>query len=243
MKTLTLSITKKAKVYYRSNKKQCFCCNTPSRHTLCDICQNGIEENALCCRLCQEPTATSLTLCGKCQVCPPKYHQVIAPYLYQGLIQALIKRLKFANNTYSAQLLCELLTPKLIDYYSQHGNNIWPQALIYVPSHPRRIRERGFCHMALLAKTLAKQLPVEVAILKNSLIKQLHQPAQHTQDKQQRQKMNNKTFFLQGYLPEYIVLLDDVMTTGTTVNTCVATLLSSGPKKIDVWCFARTAAF
>lgn len=240
MKTLSLSITKKLKVYYRAKSKQCFCCNQASEFIFCTFCQNGLTENLIHCDLCKLPTATPLSLCGGCQMSLPDYRKLLAPFLYLGLIKALIKKLKFKQATYNAQTLCELLAPKLIHYYLINENNVWPETLIYVPSHPKRIRERGFCHMALLAKTLIKILPAPIRLQKNALIKQHHQPAQHKKSKKQRQKMPNDTFAVHTTLPQHIALLDDVMTTGTTINTVVKTLKKSAIQKVDVWCFART---
>ena len=241
-----LSTENISEIYYRLFFDHCFFCSIKSTTLICNNCLNGIDENLTYCLQCKLPTNVPLYNCGTCQKNQPKYHTLIAPYLYQGLIKALISQLKFSQANSNTYALCTLLAKQLHQHYSDNSNTLneiasqWPDTIVYVPSHINRIRERGFCHMTMLAKTLVSQLPKHIKIDHYLLKKATHNKAQHNQDKQQRLKIKSNTFRTEAPIPEHIALLDDVITTGATIEACVKALQKAGAKRIDVWAFART---
>lgn len=243
MKQKELSTYNLFKVYYGSFRNRCFVCGIKSYQLLCHYCQNGIDKNLTYCQRCKLPTEMPLDTCGQCQVIQPEYHQLIAPYLYKGLIKAMILQLKFNQKTANIHVLCNLLIRELHSHYSHTSTtsiSTWPTALFYVPSHIQRVRERGFCHMKMLAKALRTELPRHIKLEHRQLTKTIHNKAQHNQDRKQRLKLPRNTFSAIGPIPEHIALLDDVITTGTTINACITALQKAGAKKIDVWSLART---
>lgn len=238
MKRLLLSTAKINRVYYRFFFKRCFFCNVHSEDIICQYCLNGIAENETYCSLCKQPSTIPMERCGACLKTPPQYHQLIAPYLYQGFIKALIKQLKFSQAKRNSYVLCSLLANQLNQHYEDTS---WPTILLYVPSHHKRIKERGFCHMRVLATTLVEVLDGNIQLNHTALIKSKNSKPQHQNSKKQRHALHKNTFQVQEKIPKHIALLDDVMTTGSTINACVSALQKSGAERIDVWCFARTA--
>lgn len=245
MKGKTQSTTKLFKVYRRLKFNRCFLCNIKSDDHICTNCLNGIEENLTYCCRCKLPTAVMLDVCGQCQAQPPLYNELIAPYLYQGVVKTLILQLKFNDTTYNTQILSLLLAQKLRKHYQNketpsEQTNTWPEMLIYVPSHTKRVRERGFCHMKLLAKRLATFLPDTIELNHSLLKKQFHLEPQHQKKRENRLKIKSNSYVVMSRPPKHIALLDDVITTGATINACVKILKKAGAERVDVWSFART---
>lgn len=230
------------KVYKSSNINQCVLCQAPSQTTLCHFCQLGIDRNLHHCRHCQRPMAEGLSLCGECQRHPPSYQHCIAPLRYEGTVKAMIQAIKFHQQQHYIQPLIELLCDQL----NLHYRDQWPSQLLYVPSHPQRIRARGFCQTRAMAKQIQQRLTLQHEFLDlellqpNPLSKRRHTQAQHTLPRPARIKAAKNVYQVDGQVAPYIALFDDVMTTGSTIESCCKTLHKAGAIKIDVWLIART---
>ncbi len=114
-----------------------------------------------------------------------------------------------------------------------------PNVLIPVPLHTKRLRERGYNQSQELAKCIAKQTDIPLDYKACKRIK--HTPPQITLSGQQRQT-NIVGAFQIVRLPknwQHIVLIDDVMTTGSTVKELALVFKDAGVPKVDVWCCAR----
>ncbi|WP_236037166.1 ComF family protein [Marinomonas vulgaris] len=137
-----------------------------------------------------------------------------------------------------------LLSEQLRQEYDQQT---WPEQLIYVPSHPHRIKERGFCQTRAMSTQLIKQLRRQEPDLtlkfaaKNPLIKTLHTQAQHSLSRKARLNTPRDLYRVTGHVAKHVALFDDVMTTGSTVEYCCQQLLQAGAERVDVWVLARTA--
>lgn len=113
--------------------------------------------------------------------------------------------------------------------------------LIPVPLHPKRLRERGFNQALLLAKELSRrtQIPYQGRILK----KKKPTPPQVQLNAGERERGVKGAFHLtdrEGVEGKTILLIDDVYTTGATVNECSKVLIRGGARRVDVLTLAHT---
>lgn len=115
-----------------------------------------------------------------------------------------------------------------------------PDALVPVPLHSARLRQRGFDQALELAKAIARQkaIPLRADMLKRTR----NTSAQtHLNGSQRRKNCRNAFIVKPGIVPDHIALIDDVMTTGTTVSECAKVLLNVGVRRVDIWVMARVA--
>jgi len=236
-----LSTQKISQVYYRHFLDRCFFCQIKSPQLICKNCLNGFFFNEQHCQTCKLPTSKPINLCGECQKKPPQYNQLLSPLVYQGHTKTLITGLKFSSKYQNTQVLCHFLVQALQDHY-QANNKPWPQALIPVPSHINRVRQRGFCHMTLLSRNLLAQLAIDLPLSSKLLVKTLDTAPQHDLNKSQRHKLKPKSFHCPSGVPSHVALFDDVVTTGSTIDACITKLKEAGATKVDVWSLARTPA-
>ena len=152
-------------------------------------------------------------------------------------MREIIHRLKYNSERWLAKPLAEWMTPLREDPRLQ---GVTVDLLIPVPLHPLRERERGYNQAALLADALGKswQIPVAAALQRNI--------ATETQTRfDRKQRMKNLRGAFRVSKPERIagktiLLVDDVFTTGSTLDECARTLLDAGSSA--VWCATAARA-
>lgn len=118
-----------------------------------------------------------------------------------------------------------------------HGA-VWPECLIPVPMHPRRLLHRGYNQAALLAQDLSRSLGLPW--LPQGLQRVRETLAQSELDEAQRRLNLKRAFRAPSDLPRHVALVDDVVTTTSTVRACARALAAAGVERIDVWAVART---
>ena len=146
-------------------------------------------------------------------------------------MRALVTRLKFNDNYKNARLLGMLLAEKL-------QNHPLPDCLIPVPLHENRYRERGFNQSIEISRTLARQLkiPLELTLC----IRHRNTPHQVSLPAKQRQTNIKDAFSIAKPLSyKHVAIVDDVMTTGSTVAEIARVLKQAGVQKVEVWVCAR----
>jgi ComF family protein len=145
----------------------------------------------------------------------------------------LIRRLKFNGRLSHARLLGELLA----DALAARGSP-WPDCIVPVPLHPLRLRERGFNQSLELARAAAHRLRIP---LKVEGLKRIRYTTPQTRlDTQARQTNPLGAFMLNHSLRgSRIALIDDVMTTASTVSECARILRTGGVADIEIWIIAR----
>jgi ComF family protein len=171
-------------------------------------------------------------LCGQCLKQLPAFDQVHAPFLFQDAMRYLIHGLKFQQRFQNARLLGALLADSL------DTTEPLPQLIIPVPLHPARYRERGFNQAIEIGRTIAKQLQIPLEL--SACHRRRDTPHQTSLTAKQRRKNMRNAFALRKPLAvQHVAILDDVMTSGTTVNEMAKILRKGGATRIDVWTCAR----
>lgn len=174
-------------------------------------------------------------LCGTCLKEDPPFTQVYALYLYQPPITNLIMSLKFGNALANARILGELFAEKIQSEW--YRNKPLPEAIIPMPLHPKRLKERGFNQAIEIARPVAKLLNRPLLVIECSRVK--HTVAQATLSAKDRLVNIQGAFTSSSLVYQHVAVLDDVITTGSTMNEFCNTLKKSGVQTIDVWCCAR----
>lgn len=201
----------------------------------CPDCLAGIRPlpSARCsrCALPFPAAENSSHLCSRCLRQPPEFHTVYALGLYQGVLRKAIHQLKFNNRVLLDRALGELLDrviPATIEY----------DLLVAVPLAQQRLRQRSFNQSLLLARELAKHRRRPVAV--DLLEKNSETLPQHGLGAVERHRNLNGVFQCGRRLSgERILLVDDVMTTGTTVRACSDVLRRAGAGDVHVAVLAR----
>lgn len=223
------------------NTSSCSFCNVTQTQTgICDTCFVAIECNDVSCGRCASPVTKnpkltmSSVLCGRCIKNPPRYSKVIAASRYQFPVDKALSELKFNKQLHYARSLCHVLEQRIKLHYF---DSPYPEAILSVPLHPKRLQERGFNQSDIITKHLSHSLGIPTA---DNLIRVKDTPHQIGLSEKQRRKNLNNAFDVRGILPAHIALIDDVVTTGSTVNEATKLCLKHGAQRVDVWCLAKT---
>jgi predicted amidophosphoribosyltransferase len=112
--------------------------------------------------------------------------------------------------------------------------------LVPIPTDPARLRDRGFDHAALIATAAADALPCTIAPL---LERTRAVPALHTLGRAERRQVMDRVFAVRtgAALPQQVILVDDIWTSGATFEAAAATLRAAGCTSIGVVAVAREA--
>jgi ComF family protein len=219
-----------------------FCKNLSGRdQDLCQTCLQDLPFLRYGCMRCATPLPFSPQplLCGQCLQTNSVFEQIHALFLYQAPLTKLILDLKFQHVLTHAKLLGELLAEKIAQ--DRYQAKPLPAAIIPVPLHDQRLKERGFNQAVEIAKPVAKKL--HLPLLTQGFIRSKHTTAQAQLPAKQRKQNIHGAFMIEHDLKgQPIAVVDDVITTGSTINEFCRVLKKHGAGKIEVWCCARAAS-
>jgi ComF family protein len=157
---------------------------------------------------------------------------------FAGSLSVAVRRWKLGREPALTRPLAELLAPSLAKI-AQAGQ---VDALVPVPLHPRRLREREFNQASLLARA-ARRLAGSRVPVEELLDRRLDTPPQHHLPAGERRANVRRAFVVPrpaAVKGRRIVLVDDVVTTGATVDACTRALLAARAARVDVLALART---
>jgi len=204
---------------------------------LCDTCLASCIYQTPVCLGCGRGLVQELGLCGGCQQVDAL--TMVAPASYHQGLGTVIAAIKYRQQFAPLAVLCRLLWYR-VQRLSYLGLLNVPQVLVPVPLHPKRQQSRGFNQAWLIAAELARQsgLPLDDKLIRRDLDTR---PQEGLDGKARRQNLAG-AFSLNRSCPwQRIALVDDVVTTGTTVRE-IATLFKGRGVAVQVWCLARAEA-
>jgi ComF family protein len=203
---------------------------------LCSLCYEDLPWAIHACRSCGEPIPKNHTeICGTCIQYPPPITRIISATWYQFPIKEMIHQFKFNSIQSNAMLLSTLLSDKIKSNYIHDSK---PEALLAVPLSINRLKNRGFNQANLLAKQLGKTLKIPVNL---SLIKKTKETAtQHSLNQKERMQNLKNAFTISEHSWKHVALIDDIITTNSTMLTLAHLLKKSGVARVDAWSIAKT---
>lgn len=170
----------------------------------------------------------STHLCFDCRNSPFSWHGISFFSVYQGLLKEIILRYKFSGDLGLGNALGNLLF-EAASFHSYENLDL----IIPVPLHVNRLNHRGFNQSLELSRILGKKINLPVQF--DSLVKVRHTPPQSLMKRKLRLKSLKNVFEVRDkHIKEKrILLVDDIMTTGSTLEQCTRTLLRA--KASEVW--------
>lgn len=207
---------------------------TGKTRDLCSACHATLPWAGSQCARCALPlSATNLeALCGNCQKQPPAFERCLSPFIYQAPLDQLLLGLKFNGQLAQARLLGELMADWVVSVLDNPPDHIIP-----VPLHSARLRERGFNQSVELARPIAKRLGLALSTRDVWRIRATTPQSDLT--RKQRLKNIKGAFAVRQPLNGNVVIVDDVMTTGSTAHELARTVLNAGAERVEVWVCAR----
>ena len=175
-------------------------------------------------------------LCPECQARPPPFDAVYAAMPFQSLSRELVHQLKYQGRLAAAAVLGNLLVERL-----QRRDGPWPDLVVPVPLHPRRLRSRGFNQATEVARVLARQLGIGVDV---SLCQRVRDTVPQTTilGAGGRRQNLERAFRVREELGGLdAVIVDDVVTTGATVRELAREMKRAGAGQVEVWCACRAS--
>ncbi len=214
----------------------CRLCRAPGRRgvDLCEACIADLPWLPPGCRQCGQPLAVAgAGLCGRCLARPPAFDGCISLFSYEFPIDQLIQRIKFNSDLAMARSLGLLLSQRLRERLEPA-----PDRVIPVPLHWRRLAKRGFNQALELARPLADT----GFVVDGSLCRRIRRtPAQSGLSAARRRRNLRGAFEVTGGVRgRRIAVIDDVMTTGSTLDALARTLKRAGAVRVEAWVIART---
>lgn len=205
---------------------------------ICDPCGRDLPWTGWHCHRCGLPLAAAGDdICGVCVQNPPKFTTVISPLEYRFPVNRLVQTFKFKRQLAAGRVLSHLLCTHVINHDITR-----PDVLIPVPLHHLRILRRGFNQAWELSTYISKTL--NIPLQGTALRRSRNTAAQSGLSRKQRKKNVRGAFHWHARQQpaRHVALIDDVMTTGTTVTECAAVLIKAGATRVDVWVTARAIA-
>ncbi len=209
---------------------------------LCQNCHDRLAAtrlNAPLCMLCGRPLSADANspavLCLNCRITVPHFSMARALFPYHGPAGAVVKAFKYSDQYHlGADLLGEGIRS---GWFPDFGAGC--EAVMPVPLHRRRKRRRGFNQAELLAKEVAGHMGKPLS--RSLLVRVRDTRSQTTLSARGRVKNVKDAFAARGAgMPESVLLIDDVFTTGATANECAKTLKRAGCTDVRVFTLVRT---
>ena len=217
-------------------KQNCVLCASPkaNNHAVCKPCVNDLPWHPkTSCPQCG--LASSGMVCGSCLNGQPDFDTTKAVFLYAYPIDAMMLRYKYGNMLNLGDTFGEFLADKVT------LENI--DLIIPMPMHPTRLKERGFNQALEIAKVLDKLLCKnhKGKLDYKSVERQTLTPPQASLPLKERVKNIKGAFKVYADLSgKRIAIVDDVMTTGASLNELAKTLKKAGAAHVECWVIART---
>lgn len=228
----------------RTIPTSCALCGSDHAEALCDSCNSryfaAIHKRCARCAIPLSAQATAGTdVCGQCLQTPPAFDATIVASDYAAPVDQLVLALKFGNRLEIAPLLARMLR----DATTRTGAAL-PALLTAVPLGPTRLIERGFNQSLEIARPFARSLGVPVDA--QLLVRQRDTRAQALLHPDERHRNIRGAFLVAGKAIDrvrhcHVGVVDDVMTTGETLNEVAATLKRFGASRVTNFVFARTS--
>ena len=220
-------------VLQRALPQCCVLCAAASANSIvCGACRGDMPMIGEACPRCALPSSRS-AVCGACLSTPPPFDSTVAAWRYAFPADRLLQALKYGGRLALAEPLAQALAFAILE----RGLAV-PDQIVAVPLSKRRQRERGFNHAHEIARCLATYVDIPLC---HNLRRARDAPPQAGLSKRER-VANVRGAFDAGasVAGRAIAIVDDVMTTGATIEAAARALKKAGAIRVDAWVVART---
>ncbi|MEQ1602694.1 MAG: ComF family protein [Methylophilaceae bacterium] len=177
-------------------------------------------------------TSTHHQICGACLKNPPAFDATHALFRYAFPVDAMLKRYKYQHQLVMAEALGTLMAQALM-------NQPQPDLIIPMPLHSQRLQQRGFNQSLEISRVIAKQLHIKLDY-QSCVRTRFSAPQASLPFKERISNMRGAFACEQRFDGLHIALVDDVMTTGASLNELAKTLKQAGAGQVESWVVART---
>lgn len=208
----------------------CLGCAQPTQGGLCQICAAELPRVLQACGGCG---LTQPVLPCPRRIAPWHVDAVVAPFVYASPLDHYVHALKYRGVRALGRALALALVPELT------AARAGVDAIVAVPLHRSRLFERGYNQAVEIARTLAHEL--ELPLLQRGIERRVPGASQTGQSAAERRASVARAFAVRRNLAgQRIAIVDDVLTTGATVNALAAALRAAGAVRCVAWAVART---
>lgn len=211
------------------------CANAISpEQDFCVECERALPRLTQSCSRCAAPleyVEAAAMICGRCQQHPPAYAAVHAPFRYTTPVDRLIQGAKYGARLDWAALLGRQLADHL------HARASVFDAIVPVPLHRTRLRERGYNQSIELARPIIKRLKIPLV---HAVRRLRATPSQASLSAEERIRNVRHAFAINGEVKGLnVAIVDDVVTSGATVEAVARCLLRAGAERVEIVAVAR----
>lgn len=207
----------------------CLGCGDEGGRLLCEACAQDLAPVPSRCYRCKAVTQ-DYAVCQRCTAATP-LRQVVVFTHHKGLAKELVHHMKYERAQAGIHEAAALMGEGL--------RYLPPDVLLaYVPTATSRIRSRGYDHAARLVKRLAKAsgFPVQTCLVR---LGQAHQVGANRAERQRQLKGAFRVVRADQFRGRHVVLVDDVLTTGATLESAAQALKRAGAKRVSAVVFAQ----
>lgn len=213
-------------------------------YSLCDKCVreiNWITDNE--CQICGKDLGPLghgdcfNDTCFECQEITHSFDRGYSCATYEGPVKEILSGLKYKGRSYYVRKMIDIMCSKINNY----PESIEPDIILPVPMHPTKEKKRGYNQSNLLAEGLGKNFNIKY--LDDVLVKTRLTASMSSLGSSERRINLHNTFAI-GYNREndvrdkYVLLVDDVYTTGSTADECAEVLKACGARRVEIFTFA-----
>ena len=221
-----------AKLFDRLFKQRCLLCTADDggEFGLCDACYKDLPwHTAPQCPQCG--LSSNGLVCGSCLNSPPDFDATHSLFTYDFPLDVMMQRYKYGSMLNLGHIFGKMLSNKT--------NLANVDLVIAMPMHPARLKERGFNQALEIAKIITQNNPEKLDYL--SVQRQKLTPPQASLPLKERVRNIKGAFTASNHVNgKCIAIIDDVMTTGASLNELAKTLKQAGASHVECWVVART---
>ncbi len=216
---------------------RCLLCQQPGidKLDICVDCYARLPWNTRSCKQCAIPLVDkneASVLCGRCQKKAPFFDATYSIFRYEADIVNMVHQFKFHQRLAFGRLLGALILHKIQNLPAK------PDCILPVPLFKSRLRQRGFNQSIELAKVLSRSL--QIPVLTDRVVRTRNTETQTGLNAKQRRKNIKGAFeIVEPVLVKHVAIVDDVITTASTVNELARVLKRGGIERVDVYSVAR----